>query len=271
MNNSTLLRGLRYASIALAAVAALLQIIATLRCYDPEANYFAVGALLPVFAVVAAFLGAILGTVAAYLTKIDTNSMEIFPSRVSVLGFFPAVGFGASACLFAVQFLVKSPSTLSILTALITALSAFCALATAIPSIRRNTTATAVLGFLPPIACILYNAHYYFDATLEMNAPLKTATQVGLLIAMLYLVAEIRFLLGTPQPRVFLMLVSWLCCFGALSTLPLIKAIIGLPIRIDYFAGAVLTFSLMLTAIVRAWRLLRAEVKADPVPPNQED
>ena len=271
MKNTTLLRGLRYASIACAVIAALLGIAATLCSYDMETSYFTDGATLPVLAVVSAFLGAVLGTVAACLTKIDATAMGIFPTRVSVVGLLPAIGFGASAVLFAVQFWVNYPSTVSILTALFTGLSAFYAIAVAIPSIRAYATATAALGFLPPIACILYNAHYYFDATLEMNAPLKTSAQVGLLCAMLYLVAEVRFLLGTPQPRVFLTLTAWLCCFGALSTLPLIKAIIGLPIRMDYFAGAILTFSLMLTAVVRARRLLRAEVRDDSEQPTAED
>ena len=273
MKNSTLLRVLRYASIAFAVIAAILQVVATLRSYDADTNYFVNGATLPDLAVLSAFLGAISGTVAAYLTKINTTAMEIFPSRVSVFGLLPAIGFGASAVLFAVHFLVDYPSLLSILTALVTALSAFYAVAIAIPAIRAHKTATAALGFLPPIACILYNAHYYFDGTLEMNAPLKTTAQLGLLFAMLYLVAEIRFLLGTPQPRLFLTLTAWLCSFGALSVLPLIKAIVGLPIRMDYFSGAILTFSLMLTAAVRARRLLRAEKQPESIPeqPTAED
>lgn len=273
MKNKTLLRGLRYASIAFAVIATILRIFATLCSYDTDTHYFADGAILPALSVIAAFLGAAVGTVAAYLTVIDASSMRIFPARVSTVGLLPTIGFGASAVLFAVHFFVKYPSTVSILTALFTGLSAFYAIAVAIPSIRSHTTATAALGFLPPIACILYNAHYYFDATIEMNAPIKTSAQVGLLCAMLYLVAEVRFLLGTPQPRVFLALTAWLCCFGALSALPLIKAIIGSQIRMDYFAGAILTFSLMLTAIVRARRLLRAEKTdaADSEQPTVED
>ena len=44
---------------------------------------------------------------------------------------------------------------------------------------------TIVTGFFAIAALVALNAHYYFDMTVEMNAPLKITTQIALLCIMI--------------------------------------------------------------------------------------
>ena len=127
----------------------------------------------------------------------------------------------------------------------------------------------SLLGLTAPLACILFNAYYYFDATVEMNSPVKTATQVGLLCAMLYFVYELRFLMDAPMPRVFLMTAFWVRSLGTLSALAIpVAYLTGKCDRIDYVAGAILTFCVMLTAGLRVQTLLQT---AEPPAPENEN
>ena len=97
-----------------------------------------------------------------------------------------------------------------------------------------------------------------------MNAPLKTTLQVSLLFLMLYQTAELRFLLGKPQPRLYLTLSAWALAFGCLSSIPLAVAFFtGRLTRLDYVSGGLLLLCATVTVCHRLFVLHRPVSIAD--------
>ncbi|HBF14464.1 MAG TPA: hypothetical protein DDW30_02030 [Clostridiales bacterium] len=76
---------------------------------------------------------------------------------------------------------------------------------------------TVLLGITPVFGLVFLCAIHYFDKTVEMNAPVKVLTLLGLLTALVTVTSGIRYLLGTTLPRVFLMLSAWTVAAGSLS------------------------------------------------------
>jgi hypothetical protein len=260
---------LQYASLALAACTLILQTLAVLLQYDSGSNYFQGKAILPTIALITALLAAALGTAFAIVTKIDASAAEIFPRSTFLPSAILMGGFATSAGLLFLHIIKNGASKIATLTVVFSVLAAFYALATAYPKLREQANAITVLGFSAPLACILFNAYYYFDTSIEMNSPIKTATQVGLLCAMLYFTTELRFLMGKPMPRVFLMLASWTCALGALSAIAIpVACITGECSRLDYVAGAILTLCIMVTAGMRVQALMHS---AQPTAPDFEN
>jgi hypothetical protein len=129
-----------------------------------------------------------------------------------------------------------------------------------------------LIGFSAVIVCILFNGYFYFDSTLEMNAPLKVTVQLGFLAAMIYFISEIRALLGITLPRVYLLANACTVGFGALSSIPVTLAYLlqvfkpqaspftaSLTAQLfdhpEYLAGSVVLFGICISA---AWRLFQA-------------
>ena len=264
---------LRLGFAIFSSMAAFLQLIAVLTVLEKNSNYFPSNSWLPTFAVLCALLGAACGTLAAYKTKqAELASEPFFASKLPSI--FSAVGFLAVAALFA----WKSSTQATALTYLITLVflvAAIYAALSALPTVaRRSRTSLALLGFAPILACILLNAHYYFDVTVEMNAPLKTSLQTGLLFASVYFTGEVRFHLNRAQPRFFLVLAAWVVAIGALSAPAIPFAfIIGHVDRVDYAVGAILILLIAISAAMRTYALLHPhhfdEEDADPL--SQEE
>lgn len=246
---------LRLAFAVSSLLAALLQALAVLTSYDPSANYFLRGAFLPSLAVVFAILGAICGTVAAYMTKAEALRPSPFSQRLSIP--FAALGFDLAA----IFLLLNTPAermTLTLVTSIFLLLATFYHIFMAIPSIRNKCPVVlCFLGYTAIVGCILATAYFYFDISVEMNAPLKVAVQTGLITVMVGYTGELRYLLGKPMPRMYLALISWGISFGSLASLSVpIAYFTGKLPRIDYAAGAVLVLCLVLTQLLRLKTLL---------------
>ena len=122
---------------------------------------------------------------------------------------------------------------LSNTTKLTYAISVFCLLAAiyhvvSALSLIENAFGTAFIGFSAIIACILLTGYFYFDTSLEMNAPIKVTVMLGLLISMIYFTGEIRTLIGIPLPHVHSFVA--LCAVG-------ICALSGIPVPLAFLSG----------------------------------
>lgn len=246
---------LRLAFAISSVLAAILQAIAVLTAYDTSANYFEQSAILPILAVCFAIIGAICGTVAARMTDTATLNSSPFSKRNA----FPyaALGFLLTAILL-VLYGSAERMNLTPLTSIFLILAALYSILSELSDFReKHTTLLTFLGFAAVIGCILLTAYFYFDVSVEMNAPLKVTTQIGLITAMVGYTGEIRYLLGKPMPRVYLMLASWTVAVGSLAALsvPIASLTQKLP-RADYAAGAVLVLCLVLTQLMRIRTLL---------------
>ena len=258
------LQPLMTASLLLATIAAVLQTGSVLSHLEPQSGYFTEGEIFPVLTSVLAALSALAGTLSAFLEKPanNTSGATVFSTKRFAFGAAPAFLLVFAVILLDPTFRsmrLAIPSLLFLLGA--TVYSALLPL----PAMRRHQNALALLGFCAVIACILLNTYLYFDMSVPMNAPLKTALQTGLLCAMLYYVAELRYLLGIPQPRVMRMLSSWTAAASALvfPALPL-SFLLGDYPRADHAALAILVAFSAISATISLLRLLF------PVPNNKQ-
>ncbi len=249
-----------FGAFALSAV--VLQSLAILLSYEPDTNYFAGFPLLPLLAIGASLLAAIVGSVAALLTNSPKLAEHPFPrlpipSLIALGMILPAIAILTTKHTEAN--LVVIPATVASLF-----LSAVYPILVGIAACRRHRTLTLLFGMVTVISCILLNAYYYFDISVEMNAPLKTTLQGSLLFLMLYLTAELRYLLGTPQPRLYLALAAWALAFGSLSSIPLTVAFFaGKLTRLDYVAGGLLLLCAAVTICHRIVALHRSTPAAE--------
>ena len=200
-----------------AALAAVLMLAASLAQYDgPDANYFSRGAVLPVLAAIFAAISAVAGTVIALLFPKNAFPTDSIPAP------FASVA-SAAGCLLCAIFLAASTAHTGlkwyhVVTLLLLLVSvAYFVLRACDRFTEALRDITVLLGIAPVFGLIFLCAIHYFDKTVEMNAPVKVLTLLGLLTAMVTVTNGIRYLLGTALPRLHLALSSWTVAAGALS------------------------------------------------------
>ncbi len=203
--------------LAPAAVAAVLMLAACLAQYDgPAANYFSRGAALPALATAFAILSAVAGTVIAFRfprSAFQTDHIPApFASAASAAGFLLcAIFLTATAARTGFKWYHAVTLLLLLLSVAYFSLRACDRFTEALRDL------TVLLGITPVFGLVFLCAIHYFDKTVEMNAPVKVLTLLGLLTALVTVTSGIRYLLGTTLPRVFLMLSAWTVAAGSLS------------------------------------------------------
>lgn len=246
---------LKWTSFASAAIAAILQTVAMLISYEGKENYFLVGMPLPYLATAFTLLGMICGILFAALY--ESNNEKASPLDCHASFALPST-LGMLAC--AVLLFLFADGTLSIAASAALLIAASYTLLS-VTAVRKNhTTALILLGFSAVAACALMNGYYYFDATMEMNSPLKVTPQIALLFAMIYYTAELRYLLDRQKPRLYLALAMITLAASALPAVSIPVAFCaGIVTRTDYLAGALLSLGIAITVLLRVAYLLRAQ------------
>ena len=116
---------------------------------------------------------------------------------------------------------------------------------------------SSILGFFPPIACAFIVGVLYFDASLEMNAPLKVVAQCALLPLMLYFTAELRYLLNREIPRLYLALALGSIVASSLCVLAIpVASIAGFLNNSNCFAAALVVVGANVTILLKLKRYL---------------
>lgn len=243
-----------------AVLAAILMLTAYLTQYDgPSANYFARGAVLPILATVFALLSAVSGTVIAFRFPRGAFRNDSVPAPSA--SFASAGGFLLCAVVLTVSVVRSGFKWYHAVTLLLLLLSVayFILQACGRPTeSRRNLT--VLLGIAPVFGLVLLCAIHYFDRSVEMNAPVKVTVLLGLLTAMVTVTGEIRYLLGTALPRVFLMLSSWTVAAGSLTLFALPAVFLsGAFDKTAYLASALAILGCSISGGVRIVALLRSE------------
>ena len=251
--STTAQRLLRRTAFCLAILAASLMTVAMFLDYEADAHYFRTGAILPAAALICALLSSLCGSSLVVLRSTrDTESNSPFPPhRVFLLS---PIGFLLAGYAILVSGQSEILRTATGILLLLASLYGFCL---CVPSLQKKTALISLLGILPILACILLNAYYYFDVSIEMNAPIKIALQISLLFAMLSYTGEVRFHLGRPMPRLYVLIGAWLTGIGSLLAVSLpIAFLTGAVSRPDYAAGAILLASIILTQHRHVRRML---------------
>ena len=250
MNKASLSRALRIGSLIGAGVAAVVQTVAIVTVYDNGTNYFLNSAVLPTVALAIALLACAAGIVAAILSPAFDGQATVFSVRLAPS---PAtVGFLISAAFVLFYRTKTAQPTVGLAAALLLLCGMVYTLLVSVPAWRQSKNRALCFGMLGILGTILLNAYYYFDVSIEMNAPIKVTTQMG----------ELRFLLGTQKPRVFVALATALASIGSLCSFSLLVAFfLGKTDRADYVAGALLVLCILLSALLRV-RTLYASPEA---------
>ena len=207
-----------FCAVISALIACIAQSIAYFKAYgSPLANYFSAASPLPKIAIGFSILACLLGIAAVCLY----NKEEIpAHSPIGDLSSIPAaVGF-----LFGTVLMLMSNNT-----KLTYAIVLFFLLATiyqALLSFRiiNDPAIIALIGFANVIGCILLVGYFYFDPSMEMNAPVKISALMGILFTALYYTYEIKALLGNPLPKLFTLLTVCVTGIGVLASFPLTLA-----------------------------------------------
>ncbi len=252
-------------SAATILAAAVLQLLAFFLSYDAQIYYFQVGAPLPLAAAICAIVGGALGVAFATLSPRDL--------KTPFSGNFPAAAPAALTSILAAATMVAAPGILAKLSAVFLFFSTFYFLLSAFSIFKLSDSFVALLGFCPIIACALLNAYYYFDASVEMNAPIKILLQTALLFAMLYFTGEVRFLLGRQHPKLYLVLAFCTVASAALTLAFPILFFLGLLPRLDYALGAALSCGIAATVICRVICLIRPKhpLPEEEIPEGSEE
>ena len=261
-------RILLLASLPLTFLATLLMLIAFATAYDPGvSNYFALGNPLPILASVAALLVIACGIAASIVAKRLSEPFSPLPAPSSAT--FPAAlgALGSSVLLFV--FKNRFPAklqTAATVSAILFLLAAVFFLLAALRIAEKHAFSILWAGFAAIIAPIVLNAVYYFDMTVEMNAPVKVLAQMGLLAAMLCVTVEIRALIGRTNPSLTPVLLSFALSLCCLSSLPLIfAAIAGKVFSGAYIAAVPFLLGVGLTAGIRMCGMIFTGKSESPV------
>ena len=224
--------------------AVVLLVVAFLREFGTDSDsYFARGAIFPALAVSLLLISLVFAAISAF------RAQSTAPGAFSYAAFPAFFGCILTAIALVRSSLVASP------------LFFFAALFFAIPVLMKKRSRPLLLllnpffGFAAIAAMIYLCVVYYFDMTVEMNAPLKTLLHMGLLFCILYVTAEIRCFLGKGMPRLFRLLSAAATGVGLFTSLPLLIAFLGNTFSRTqypaYFAGVFAVLGISLTALFR--------------------
>lgn len=237
---------------ALTLTVCVLCTIAVITEYETAENYFIRNSTFAPLSLIIAAVSVVCGIVAACLTKKDDLSDNIFPMNfhipLTVLGFWLSAAF----------LMLFAKSTLGLIAIPFLILAGIYCLLTGFKRVRASANTMALLGFSTVLGSILLNAYYYFDFTVEMNAPIKVSLQIGLLMLMLCYTGELRYMLGIQKPKMYLILSVFGITASALCALPIcVLYTRSGSVRPDYLAGACLLLNFLLMQIARTVYLLR--------------
>ena len=262
--------------LAPAFLAAVFMTVAFFTQFDaPNANYFRRGAFLPVLAGIFAGLAALIGTVTAIQYPKRSLPADNLPFPNAALP--EAIGFLTSAIFLAISIVQKGFELLRLVPLILSLIAVVYALLLTFGNITRDKirNIAAPLGFVPIFALIFLYANHYFDRAVEMNAPEKTFLMLGLLTATVTFTGELRYLIGSSNPRVYLMLLSWTVAAGALC-IPAIPAahFFRILTGTDYVASSFAVLGCFLTSCLRLFALLYEEPGTpsdQPAAPQEHD
>ncbi len=250
-------------SLITAGLAAILHTIAYLNVYGGDgANYFSPSSPLPKLSVFFAIVSCLLALSATLFRK--TSAVTVTSPQGSLSSLPAALGFLASGTLM----FLSNTTTLTHAVAIFCFLSAIYHVLLAV-DLPHDAYILAFIGFSSVIACILLNGYFYFDVTLEMNAPLKVNILVGLLVAMIYYIQELRTLMGSTLPRMSIFVNACTVAISGLSAFSIPLAyllgkfdrtnVLRYPTVMadifdypEYLAGAIALLGIFITS---SWRL----------------
>lgn len=272
-----------YSIIVLSVIVIILRILCLKFAFDTDVRYFSENSPLPIIS------NAIL-----CLSLIWAASLLIFIPRGTVSIPAPmhsaSAQFAAALCGFVFLFIgISSTMTYlqdgiilfsrsnavrrDLILYLLSCFSSFLAAAyffTALSSQHRCAGWRVILGFFPILWSLLLLARSYFDFYVAMNDPNKVAMQLALMAGMLFLLQELRLLLGRPQPRLTLFFTfASLLLTGVGGVAISVAPIADYPLSNNYYIDILAIAVLWLYILIRHLDLLSSLSR--PAPQNTDE
>ncbi len=270
---------LQQLAIAFVILSCVFQALAIPFAMEEGSNYF-VPSPLPVLATICMWAAIVTGVASVFTTKRERLNKDIFRGHRKFL-VSTTLGFllcALTALMRVVEGILANGALsldLSFFIFVFSLTATVYIILLCRPTFRENpgrVQIVALLGFGAVIACVLLGAYYYFDMTVELNAPIKTMLQAALLFSTLFFTGELRYLLKRPMPRLFLILCNLTVAIGARpAVFILISFFYGVSTRLDYAAGGLLILSIVCTALIRIENLFTSEEEPAAEEPNNED
>jgi hypothetical protein len=195
-----------FSSLILSLIAALLFTAAYFISFDSYIGYFSTSAILPGIAMSVTLLT--LAWIFSSLLIIPKNSV-----RTDAVPYGKGSKFTSAVCFagFVIYTLYRLIFSRTIAT-VPGLLTFFCIIAGALASIyflmtalnKGSASARVYAGFAPEFWAALSMTEAYLNKNIAMNNPFKIAQMMAMLSLMLFMIYELRFLLGRAMPRLFL-------------------------------------------------------------------
>ncbi len=238
----------RAASLAVTVVAILLRTINLLFFYEKEIGYYQAGSVLPVVTDVVIVFGTVFFALfSAIGLRENPPAFSARTKSTAVAPFVAAMGL----VLFAVGILSIGAGSSFDLPLLVTSI-----LGAVYFVLYARKWGSSVLHFVCGTALIVFLAlllmDSYFDISVQMNAPVKLALQIGCIGGMLLMLSEIRLICGYPAPRFSAFSNSCAALFLGAALIPTLiaDAFSRLPTR-RHFLSDLVFFGLFLLALAR--------------------
>ena len=207
-------------------LALLFRMLARVYAYDADIGYFKSGALFPILHFCALFLIALLALSALFLFRRSTIPEEllskmkqtcVIEKSAAIFGGLLMTVVSLSTLLFYWVSEKITPSAFTVIGLLSAFLSIFFFLFFWIPSAIGKAT-HIVSGLLLVLHFVYILVSSYFELYTPMNNPVKVLLQVTAIAAILYLLSDLRFYLGSPRPSAYVAFATAFLGFAFVST-----------------------------------------------------
>lgn len=194
-------------TIVLSLAAAIFQTVLYLNRYDETLMLYKRGQTPTVFYIVCTVVGILL-LLSFLLFRRDSVPQSLAqPGRlINFAALFCGFFLASSILLYLIYFLSGITPDMSVLrmASIVTALPAALYFLVTALSTQPSRKLLALSGFFIVIWGLLFLLNLYFDMSVPMTSPARPLGYLSLFAIMFYFLLEIRFILGSAKPRLYL-------------------------------------------------------------------
>ena len=210
-----------YSVIALSAIFSALRIISLLTVFEPDIGYYKADAIIPRIQQILAVCSVIF--IIAFSSIIRKNETPIgrpFPTHFSNFASFLCGTLQICSSILILLFQRGSiaPVTIVIMLGFAFATVYFFYDALCPPEKKSPYSIFPAMAAIVGLIAIIVKIH--LDYTVTLNNPNKTLIFISLAAISLYMVQELRFIVGKPQPRVYLATASIALILSSALSIP---------------------------------------------------
>ena len=198
-------RVLFYSALVLSALLVILRTVSMLTVYEPDIGYYKSGAFLPVIQKVLAICSVIFVIIFTISIKKQDNPAGT-PAH-NHLSLFATFLCGTAQICSSFLILLFRRGTITPLTIAIILGFAFAAVYffyTALCSPEKRSPLCVIPAMLAAVGLVAIIVKVNLDMTVTLNNPNKILIAIALSSIALYIVQELRFVVGKPMPRLYL-------------------------------------------------------------------